>query len=284
MKAVNDNVIAAALKVALLLIGVLLMVSCSQEGDLSESTKPTVEEGATSTLEAAEASAPQTGVMQELSDSRLVPATEIYFMESEAGIEPYQVRMLLTNEFLRIDDGENSEGYLLYDRASKSIFSVSSEEQSIFIIEPGSEALLQESTLDFKTTLIPDAQLPQIGGKNASHRAFIADERVCYSVISVEGVLPDLIDAFEGYLSTLASEQTRNLNKTPVEMRTDCMLTNLIYKPVQHLQFGFPVREWDDKGYIRELVSYQAIEVDAGLFILDPEYSRFSSQDVTPLQ
>ena len=35
--------------------------------------------------------------------------TLVLFVEQEDGVEPYQTRMIITKEFVRIDDGEGDE-------------------------------------------------------------------------------------------------------------------------------------------------------------------------------
>jgi len=49
------------------------------------------------------------------------PTVELEFVEQESGVDPYNVRMLVNEHFLRIDEGEGSEGFVLFDRAKREV-------------------------------------------------------------------------------------------------------------------------------------------------------------------
>ena len=44
------------------------------------------------------------------------PAAVLYFVEQEPGVEPYRTRMIVTAGFLRMDEGQDSQDFLLFDR------------------------------------------------------------------------------------------------------------------------------------------------------------------------
>jgi len=203
-------------------------------------------------------------------------------MEREEGIDPYPVRMLITSNYLRMDEGSMSDNFLLYDRKSRDIFSITHPNRRIMKI-PYRKGLSQNTdTINFGQHEMRTEGMPEFGGRQPRHMAFSANEKTCYEVIAVSGVLDDAVDAIRGYLLTLAGEQITNLNKTPVEFRTDCLLSNLIYQPVKHLDYGFPLREWDYKGYVRELVSYDNQSVETALFTLNPDYQMFQLGEAGP--
>ena len=58
----------------------------------------------------------------------------ILFMEQEEGVEPFQTRMIVNKNFLRIDDGKSSNSFVLYDRVKKIVYSTSPDEQRIMAI------------------------------------------------------------------------------------------------------------------------------------------------------
>lgn len=205
-------------------------------------------------------------------EAEMVNALRMDFMEREEGIDPYRVRMLVTADYLRMDEGRDSDDFLLFDRRKKIIYSVTHADQSILRIPHRGDLLAQESTLDFGLREHSNADMPDFNGKKPRHLAFTANAKTCYEVVAVEDFLPEAVQAMREYLLTLSGEQIVNLNKTPVEMRSDCMLANLIYKPVRHLEHGFPLREWDYKGYVRELLDYGREQVSAELFRLNPSY------------
>ena len=206
------------------------------------------------------------------SDNQRIEAVMLEFVEQEEGIEPYAVRMLVTKNHLRIDEGLNDDNFLLLDRVSKDVFSVTHHDQRILKI-PHRENLIQATdSIELSTIEKNTQEMPEFSGKKPRHISFVANAETCFDVIAVEGVLEDVVHAIRDYLLTLAGEQTVNLNKTPAEFRTDCMMSNLVYAPIKHLDYGLPLREWDYKGYIRELVNYTTIQAEPTLFTLDPGY------------
>lgn len=202
-----------------------------------------------------------------------VEVLSLEFLEQEEGIDPYRVRMLVTPEFLRMDEGKDNDNFLLFDRQAKTIYSVTQEDERILKILHREGMLTQESTIDLGVRESSTKDMPAFAGNKPQHLVFTVNEKICYEVIAVKNVLPEATQAMREYLLTLAGEQIVNLNKTPVEMRSDCMLANLIYEPVRHLEYGFPLREWDYKGYVRELVNYRTENVSTNLFKLNADYT-----------
>lgn len=207
-----------------------------------------------------------------LPDNQRVDAVVLEFVEQEEGIEPYSVRMLVTKNHLRIDEGLNDDNFLLYDRKNKEIFSVTQHDQRILKIPHRENVIQTPYTIELSSLEKNTQEMPEFAGRKPRHISFAANAETCFDVIAVEGVLEDVVHAIRDYLLTLAGEQIANLNKTPAEFRTDCMMSNLVYAPVKHLDYGLPLREWDYKGYVRELVNFKAIQVEPTLFALDPDY------------
>ena len=50
--------------------------------------------------------------------------TVLWYLEQEAGGEPYQVRYIVTDEFLRSDEGDDEGSFVLLDRAQRRIYNV----------------------------------------------------------------------------------------------------------------------------------------------------------------
>lgn len=209
-----------------------------------------------------------TGERQQLK----VQALSLSYSETEQGIDPYPVRMLITDQFLRLDDGEASEDYLLFNRQEKAIYSVTPEDKSVLKI-PFREIKLNKQSGPLVTAVKNTAgDLPKFMDKDATHHSLRVGGRQCYDVVAVEGLYPDAVLAMREYLLTLAGEQAVNINKTPVEMREPCMLSNLVFSPLKHLDYGFPLREWDYRGYIRELKDIESITVSSTLFEINPDF------------
>ncbi len=206
--------------------------------------------------------------------SAKVDAAVLTFEEQEEGVEPYPLRMIVSKGFLRMDDGPGSKSYLLYDRATKVIYNVNADDHTVLVIEDRNKA----ETIGDKPVLdITDrdtSDMPTMKSQKPVHKTLGTAGKRCYDVVAIPGLMPDVVDAMRGYLLTLSSQQAENLDKTPEEMRDPCMMVNLIHYPARHLDFGFPLREWDYRGFVRELVDFDNEKVDSALFTVTSGYRR----------
>jgi hypothetical protein len=203
--------------------------------------------------------------------------TEVIFDESEAGLEPYITRMLVSDAFLRIDDGRKEGDFVLYDRRRRQIYSVTHDEKSILHITFRPIEIESPVPLEQSIKRNTDASAPLISGRSTEHIVLSVNGMECQNIISVNGLLEKVNRALQEYLLTLAGEQATNLAKTPTELQTPCMLAKLIFAPTWHLDFGFPIREWDYRGFTRSLKNYrEKAAMDPGLLKLPKGYRVFS--------
>jgi hypothetical protein len=55
------------------------------------------------------------------------------------------------------------------------------------------------------------------------------------------------------------------------------MLANMIFAPTRHLEYGFPILEWDYRGKRRTLIGYrESVQAESKLFRLPEGYRVFS--------
>lgn len=210
------------------------------------------------------------------SSGKLVQATTLRFEEQEEGVEPYPLRMIVTKQFLRMDDGPDAKSYLLLDRAKKTIYNVNAEDRTILEI-PGRKIILpEEGRPDLEVTEQDSRDMPSFGARQPVYKTLSVGNKACYNVIAIPELMPDTVAAMREYLQTLSSQQIENLDKTPKAMRDPCMMANLVFYPTKHLEFGFPLREWDYRGFVREMVDFGKSEVNSSLFSLPPDYRRMT--------
>lgn len=241
--------------IAMLLAG---LAGCS-DGDQPEAKKPQ-----------AKASAEQT----QPADTE--KATLLLFQEKEQGVPAYGSRVLVTPDYLRMDDGNDQGDFLLYDRKTRTIYSVANDDETILEISYHPVAIKPPFALELVKKTDTDESAPTIGGSKAVHTTFSVNSRRCYDVVSVSGLLDDATAALGEYASALAGEQARNLYKTPVEFQDPCMLSNLIFHTEDHFTSGFPIQEWSYNGYSRELMDYQLdFPSSKALFVLPENYQRY---------
>lgn len=203
--------------------------------------------------------------------------TLLTYQEQEAGVEPYPLRILVNEQFMRFDDGYDASDFMLMERDTQTIYSVSHEDQSILVIAdyPAADAAPDELALDEERTV--DTAAPEIAGKHPEYIRFLASGTVCYHAMVVQGLLEPVGAALAEYATALGNRQFSDLASVPEDMRTPCFLSRYVYAPARHLRHGLPIQEWDETGYRRTLVDFTEEEsVDAGLFTLPQTYERFS--------
>ncbi len=197
-----------------------------------------------------------------------VPATVFHFVEQEAGIDPYPVRMIVTRDFLRIDDGVDGGDFLLFERGARRISTVNREDRTVLTLHPAPQTPDPAGRPTLGEAREDSSDMPSFQGRRPVYMRYLAGGATCRQVVAVPGVYPEWVAAMREYLTVLADQQVLTLDHTPPEERTTCMLANVIYAPARHLAVGFPLREWDDSGKVRQLVDVKRQTVDSVLFEL----------------
>jgi hypothetical protein len=208
------------------------------------------------------------------------PAAVLYFVEHEPGVEPYRTRMIVTAGFLRMDAGQDSQDFLLFDRADGSIYSVSSAEKQVLVIRPRPVEL--KPPAKFTHRVVTDAAaFPAIEGRKVTHYELLTNEKRCYDLYAAEGLLPGAVVALREYHLILAGQQALTAAATPPEMQSVCDLANNVFLPMRHLEYGFPVRLVDMTGRSMELVDYKTdFRATAEIFRLPAEYKRLTLEEL----
>lgn len=199
----------------------------------------------------------------------------LMFQEQEPGLEPYATRMLINEHFVRMDDGLDNSDYVLFDRQLQTIYSVSHINRTILVVhsKPIQGEPPMDLEMDARKSDHPDA--PQVAGTQPVEYALTVNDKACSRVMSVPDFLPQGVEALREFQRTLAGQHAENLPKTPAEMLDPCFVAYQVFAPVRHLQYGFPIQQWDAAGNSRSLVDYQqGLSVDPALFTLPESYQR----------
>lgn len=201
------------------------------------------------------------------------------YEEQEAGVEAYPVRILVVPGFLRMDDGHDDDDFMLFDRNSRTIFSINHADRDILVIEPGTPADEQAPPPDLNLGIerTEDKNIPPVAGRTPEIYRFTADGKTCLEAVVVPGLLPRAVQALGEYDRLLADRQRATLDNTPVEFRTPCYLSRYIYAPDRQLEKGLPIQEWDSSGYRRTLTDFRdKVTIEPGLFVLPSGYDRYT--------
>jgi len=208
-----------------------------------------------------------------------VPDTALLtFSETEPGGSPYPVRMLVTSQYLRIEDGDGRSGYILFDRQARTIYSVNHEARNTLVLKSRPVTLKVPDQFELKTQRDPEV-LPPVDGKAVVHYRLTTNGKTCSEVYAAEGLLPQAVAALREYHETLAGEQAQLQANIPASFQSDCDLADYVFHPARYLDQGFPVRTINHGGVVRQLTDYkQGVPVEVKLFELPNGY-----EQITPM-
>ena len=112
------------------------------------------------------------------------------FIEEEEGVEPYQTRVFVTKDFLRFDDGEQSETYILLNRQTRRIYSVNHERTTVMTVDPKQADVSEPFELKHTVNVIDDVQdAPKVAGQAPEHRRYVTNGQTCLDVVSVKKLM-----------------------------------------------------------------------------------------------
>jgi len=201
----------------------------------------------------------------------------IMFSEMRPHEPEASVRMVITDHFLRIDEGPNSEDFILFDRQKKSIFNVVKEDKSILTIKPGKTNV--EPTFPLRWIIESQTSQALMRSQNnndtaATHYLYYLNDEPCYNLVTINNQLVETLDAMREYNDVLANELKSNYHEMQGQQ---CHEAINIFDPNIRLQYGFPLREWSAYGYQRFLVDFKKdIIFPESMFELPKNYENIS--------
>ena len=181
----------------------------------------------------------------------------LLYMESEAGVDPYQSRLLVNKDFLRMDDGTDAGDYTLYDRNKHIIYSVTHGEQSILELKQVKTKNRIKRALVLDAEKLHDSSVPKVEGKSPVQYHLKVNNNTCSTIYAVKNLHPQALAALREFRRILASIHLSKLNNTPDDMQEECFLAHEVQVPNRILQFGLPVYESSSNGLKRILVDYK---------------------------
>ncbi|MDH5547749.1 MAG: hypothetical protein OEZ43_19395 [Gammaproteobacteria bacterium] len=199
----------------------------------------------------------------------------LVFDEHRPGEPSGEVRMLITANYLRIDSGKEEDDFLLFDVKQNKIFSIVHEDETAFRFGDQALSETQNPKLEWRVKSEPsNVVVDNKGTQKSIHHRITINDQDCMSVIAVDGFLPEALEVLKAYRIVLASEQMQGMEFQAGE--DVCHAALNIVEPAYTLKFGFPIREWNDKGYQRFLTQYRAgIVMPNHLFSIPDRYRKF---------
>jgi hypothetical protein len=205
----------------------------------------------------------------------------LVFEVTEQNIQPYHTRVIVTPERLRMDDGEGSKSYTLYDRKQHIARTVDTELRTILEMHPKSVQVEPPFALKYSVKDLGEMKdAPKIMGKIPKHYQDYANEQLCFDVITVAGLMPQAVQALQEFQQLLASDSAVTFNNMPADMQDPCSIAMDTFAPTRFLQHGFPIQQWRS-GYSRMLIDFKDhYQADPKLFELPAGYFTYTVQQI----
>ena len=182
--------------------------------------------------------------------------TQLMFQDQDLQDEaPYMTRILLSRDYMRLDDGDDHGDFALFDRKDGAIYSVSHDEQRTLLITLQPVLVAPPKPLRHDVEELDTKGVPDIGGEKVSRYYLFTNGSRCTEIYAVKGYYDDAVKAMAAFSKTLAGQHARAIEFMPDEVGSDCDLANNVFVPDRHLSMGFPVRQKDFTGRSRQLVS-----------------------------
>ncbi|MDT8282711.1 MAG: hypothetical protein RQ982_07850 [Gammaproteobacteria bacterium] len=212
---------------------------------------------------------------------------QLSYVEREPGTDEYEVTMLVSDRYIRVDEPGEKSGYIIYDDKDRVIYSVSHFDRSVLVIR---EHPFSEGSSPVKTAVeylqLDDA--PNVSGKaifnyrifiddkNKNTIAGVSEEETCTEIQLVEGLLPEVSKILQNYQKVVSGQQVKMTDNKITEIQTDCYYADQIYNTGAYYEKGLPVQEWHSNERSRLLTGYDKIPVDSEKFKVPADYKQFS--------
>lgn len=203
-------------------------------------------------------------------------------MEQEQFVEPYPTRVIITPEYIRFDDGENSTDFVLFDRVKHIVHSIVDDEHTVMSVHNKSIKVDSPIKLEFSEKDLGEMKdAPAIGGEKPHHYQLLVNGNVCNDVIVVKSLLPAAVTALSEFSVLMASDSKMTLSSMPADTLNACDLAQDTFEPARVFKFGFPVQTMGRREYVRTLVDFDAgYKVDLKLFEIPANFKRYTVQEL----
>ncbi len=207
-----------------------------------------------------------------------VESTMLLYQAHEPGTDPYASRVLVTKRHVRMDDGVDTGDYLIFDRQTQLISSVTHNDRTVFEIPAREITQKPPVAIKLRGEQVRLDKSPKIADKQPRQHQLYVNDALCYSVVAVPGLMDDTVQALRDFRRVLAGEHAKALPNIPADMQQPCDLAINTFHPDWHLQFGLPIQEWDEVGNGQMLMDYKlGFKVDEQLFELPEGYHHYST-------
>jgi hypothetical protein len=208
-----------------------------------------------------------------------IQVTELRYIEREPGVDDFELVMQVSDRYIRIDDLTDDSGYIVYDDADRTIYSVSHFDKSVLIIKPFRFSE-KESPAKHQVEFLELSDAPTVSGNKVfNYRVFTGEgdiEETCTEVQLVENLLPEVRAMMKNYLNVVSGQQVKMTDNKVTDVQTACYYIDQIYNTGAYYDKGFPIQEWHSNGRFKALTSFDTVVSSKLRFEVPDDYRQFS--------
>ncbi len=200
----------------------------------------------------------------------------LHYDEVEHGVSSHNARYIINDKFMRIDNGHESDDYILFNVKDKTIDSVNHDDKTILHIDAND---WKQPEFEFKVTLHNEIMqgAPKVHGKDVYSYQIKADGEMCTNVSLIKDIYLDKMEILYQYQQVLSGQQVATLKNTPIDFQTPCFLVDQIYHTGDYYKMGLPLQITFSRDYMKLLKDYTSAEFDSKLFTLPESYKTYSA-------
>jgi len=188
-------------------------------------------------------------------------------------MDPYISRILVTSQYVRLDDGQDQGDFTLFQRNQGAIYNVSIEDETVLVFPVRRSLPQADPVLKLSEKLELDTQAPLVAGRQPRQLDLYSNGQLCRELIIIEGVMDAALAAVAEFRRALAKIQLATLSD---ETPTVCEQSEFLYASDRSLKYGLPVTD----SYIGKrqlLVDFkQRYTVAPELFLVPDSYREIS--------
>ena len=190
---------------------------------------------------------------------------DLRYQDSEDGAPAYQTRILVTERYLRMDDGQDDADFVLFDRKTGKLVNVLRDRKMLMAMRDAKLPKPPAHAYRVEKKVMPVRE-------GTARVQVLADGKLCSETVAASGLYPDAARALMEYKAALAYTQWTTYRNTPAELRQDCDLVHHVWQTDMALSQGLPLEERDYAGRVRQYVSGGKRKLRPELFDLPKDY------------
>jgi len=201
-------------------------------------------------------------------------AALLVYQIDEHGSERFISRMLITDAWVRLDEGDDNGAFTLLDRAARRLYNVSPSDQSVLELPAGIDPGPAPESLRLSSRVTEQPEAPEVNGVRPQRLELLAEGEVCHDLQVAPGLMSTALTGVVDFYAALARIDAAMIQNLPPETQQPCDLAYAVYAPEAPYSRGLPIAE-QGGGKSRVLVDFSPnASTEDRLFQIPEEYKR----------